>query len=125
MSNIDLSTIDWKPLGDKILSIMKKSINEYWNLTGVSEFVEEIVYQLAKWKTLAATTTDPKKRMEYEGNIIDLNAQIDIKIASALLDLDTTIRDVLKKVLQTVVVFILDIAAPMIFAALGVESNKA
>ena len=125
MSNIDLSVIDWKPLGSKILAIIKKSIHEYWDLVGVPEFVEEIAYQLAKWKTLAATTTDPEKRMEYEGNIADLNAQMDIKIASALLDLDTAVRNILKKVLQTVAAFMLDIAAPMIFSAFGIESNKA
>lgn len=112
--------IDWKPLGEKILEIIKENLKEYWHLQGVSPFMNEIAEEFAKWKTKAAFTQDPVKVAEYEGNIMDLNAQIDIKIASALIDLDTQVRALIKKVLVTVGTFLLKVAAPLVMTALGI-----
>lgn len=117
---MDIPAINWKPLGQTILDIIKENLKEYWHLAGVSKFMEETADRFAKWKMLASVTEDVVKRAEYEGNIMDINAQIDIKIASALMDLDDSIKSLIKKVLTTVGTFLLKIAAPLALAALGI-----
>lgn len=96
-----------KQFAAEVLSILKDSTKEFINDQAVQQYLADQAERFAMWKTKALLATDASKKDEYEGNLRDILAQLDISIASRLMALETTQKSVLKKVLEVAGNFII------------------
>ena len=83
-----MPTIDWdqltdelKPLAGEIFEVLKEGAKDYIDEQGVVDFLKDTSARYAKWKWKAMRTDNPALKAEYEENLRDVAAQVDIEIA--------------------------------------------
>jgi len=70
-----------KDLANEIFILFKQSAKDYVKEQGVENFLKETATRYAKWKAKALFESDPVRKAEYEENLKDVTAQVDMEIA--------------------------------------------
>lgn len=104
----------WSDLANEILDILKQSAEDFLDEQGVEQFLKETAERYAKWKYKAITTTNPKKRKEYEGNLKDVLAQVDIEVARLAVASSKATLKLLATIAKTVGKFLLKLAPSLL-----------